>query len=110
MDGLSSRQERRRRIILAKDGYDLTLEIMHYILKEAEPTQNGLHLGQVGGRIVAEVFIGLLKADPYSYLSVLPSWTPELPSRTSGDFRMVDFLTFARVDPASRHQQNPNFA
>ena len=40
-----------------------------YILKEAElPPQNGERLGPVGGRIVAEVLIGLLQRDPNSYL------------------------------------------
>jgi hypothetical protein len=34
---------------------------------------------------------------------VQPGWRPTLPSRT-GEFRMVDFLAFAKVDPASRGQ------
>jgi len=33
-------------------------------------------LGPVGGRIVAEVFLGLLFADPSSYLHSNPGWTP----------------------------------
>ena len=33
-------------------------------------------LGPVGGRIVAEVFLGLMFADPGSYLSMSPAWTP----------------------------------
>ena len=66
----------------------------------------GLHLGPVGGRIVAEVFIGLLQLDRDSYLWER-GWRPTLPTRNgqvTGDFRMVDFLAFARVDPASRGQ------
>ena len=43
-----------------------------YILKEAELMENGLRLGPVGGRIVGEVFIGLLKADDTSYLAAQP--------------------------------------
>lgn len=70
-----------------------------YILKEAELMENGLRLGPVGGRIVGEVFIGLLKADDTSYLSARPRWTPVLPSSTPGDFRMTDLLTFAGVVP-----------
>jgi len=46
-----------------------------YILKEAE-LSGGEHLGQVGGRIVAEVFLGLAKADPNSFLNLDPSWSP----------------------------------
>ena len=33
-------------------------------------------LGPVGGRIVAEVFLGLLFSDPFSLLSRNPNWTP----------------------------------
>jgi len=70
-----------------------------YILKEAEVMENGLRLGPVGGRIVGEVFIGLLKADQTSYLAVQPNWTPVLPSATPGEFHMTDLLTFAGVVP-----------
>jgi Animal haem peroxidase len=70
-----------------------------YILKEAELMENGLRLGPVGGRIVGEVFIGLLKADESSYLTSHPRWTPVLPSATPGDFRMTDLLRFAGVVP-----------
>lgn len=38
-----------------------------YILQEAETREGGARLGPVGGRIVAEVFIGLLQGDPKSY-------------------------------------------
>jgi hypothetical protein len=70
-----------------------------YILKEAEVMEKGLRLGPVGGRIVGEVFIGLLKADETSYLSAQPRWKPVLPSATRGDFRITDLLTFAGVVP-----------
>ncbi|MGH1491578.1 MAG: hypothetical protein ACRBK7_19630 [Acidimicrobiales bacterium] len=76
-----------------------------YILREAELIADGLHLGPVGGRIVAEVFIGLLQMDSDSYLSAEPGWQPTLPTRTGdGDFRMADMLTIAGVDPTSRGQ------
>jgi hypothetical protein len=54
----------------------------------------------VGGRIVGEVFIGLLKADETSYLAAQPRWKPVLPSATRGDFRITDLLTFAGVVPS----------
>ena len=61
--------------------------------------EDGLRLGPVGGRIVGEVFIGLLKADDTSYLAAQPNWTPVLPSATPGEFHMTDLLTFAGVVP-----------
>ena len=75
-------------------------------MKEAELREDGLRLGPVGGRIVAEVFIGLLQLDPDSYLTLQPNWVPTLPTHggTPESFRMMDFLTFAGVDPASRGQ------
>jgi len=70
-----------------------------YILKEAELMEQGLRLGPVGGRIVGEVFIGLLRADESSYLATRPNWTPVLPSATPGDFRITDLLTLAGMVP-----------
>ena len=61
--------------------------------------EDGLRLGPVGGRIVGEVFIGLLKADESSYLAAQPRWKPVLPSATRGDFRITDLLTFSGVVP-----------
>ena len=46
--------------------------LWYYILAEAKVAAGGLNLGPVGGRIVAETLIGLLRADPTSYLSVYP--------------------------------------
>jgi hypothetical protein len=80
--------------------------LFYYVLKEAQIVEDGLRLGPVGGRIVAEVFIGLLQLDPQSYLNIQPDWVPTLPAQggTPQSFRMVDFLTFAGVDPDSRGQ------
>jgi hypothetical protein len=90
-------------------GFDKSTPLWYYVLKEAQVVADGLTLGPVGGRIVAEVLIGLMQADPASYLVQKPDWTPTLTSAGSA-FRMKDFLTFAGVDPASRHAANPDFA
>ena len=42
----------------------------------------GMTLGPIGGRIVAEVLVGLLEGDPQSYLSRWPAWTPEQEAET----------------------------
>jgi hypothetical protein len=78
--------------------------LFYYILKEAELREDGLRLGPMGARIVAEVFIGLLQLDPDSYFSMQPDWVPTLPTHhgTPESFSMIDFLTFAGVDPISR--------
>jgi hypothetical protein len=78
-------------------GLDRSTPLWFYILKEAELLESGLRLGPVGGRIVGEVFIGLLKADAESYLTAQPNWKPVLPSTAAGDFRMTDLLKFAGV-------------
>ena len=105
-------------------GLDTSTPLWYYMLREAGSTSTtqptlvpspppaptttgvGLRLGPVGGRIVGEVILGLLRADPTSYLVADPRWRPTLPTRSgaAGDFRMVDFLTFAGVDPTSRGQ------
>lgn len=84
-------------------GFERSTPLWYYILKEAE-LAGGTHLAGVGARLVAEVFIGLLQQDRGSYLSQNPRWRPTLPSRATGTFTMVDLLTFAGVDPASRQQ------
>jgi hypothetical protein len=77
--------------------------LWYYVLKEAEVRADGLTLGPVGGRIVAEVLVGLIRSDPGSYLARQPRWTPTLTS-AGANFRMTDFLAFAGVDPAARGQ------
>jgi Animal haem peroxidase len=68
-----------------------------YILKEAElPPYKGERLGPVGGRIIAEVLVGLLQRDPNSYLYLDPAWKPVPPiAPTAGQFTFVDLLKYA---------------
>jgi hypothetical protein len=68
-----------------------------YILREADVEEDGERLGAVGGRIVAEVFIGLLQGDALSYLKQDPDWTPTLPSAEADTFEMTDLLRLAGV-------------
>jgi len=74
-----------------------------YVLREAQELTGGEHLGPIGGRIVGETLLGLLRADPQSYLTLEPSWFPTLPSRNGpAAFDMVDLLTYAAPDQARR--------
>ena len=47
-----------------------------YILKESELGTGGLSVGPVGGRIIAEVILGILATDPASYLNAPTGWAP----------------------------------
>ena len=49
-------------------GFDRSTPLWYYALKEAQLSHDGLQLGPVAGRIVAEVLIGLLQTDTASYL------------------------------------------
>jgi hypothetical protein len=66
-----------------------------YVLREAQVTAAGEHLGPVGGRIVAEVIIGLIMGDRQSYLRQEPDWTPTYGPNES--FATVDLLKAADV-------------
>jgi hypothetical protein len=81
-------------------GFHKSSPLWWYILKEALVRQQGQRLGEVGSRIVAEVFFGLLLSDPGSYWTKQRDWKPEFPRRdgtTGTNFTMTDLLTFARV-------------
>ena len=67
--------------------------LWYYILREAKVLGNSERLGPVGGRIVAEVFVRLLAADPMSYINVDPDWKPVFPAIGDG-FQLRDILTF----------------
>jgi len=82
--------------------------LWYYVLKEAEVQQDGERLGRVGGRIVAEVLLGLLDGDPLSFLSVEPNWEPELPRGEDGQFKMADLIRFADPAAAAVHGGRPH--
>jgi hypothetical protein len=52
--------------------------LWYYILAEAKAATGGVNLGPVAGRIVTETLLGLLRADPTSYLISKPGWAPSL--------------------------------
>lgn len=76
-------------------GWSGETPLWYYVLKEAEMRAGGEHLGPVGGRIVAEVLLGLLDADPGSYRRAEPGWHPTLPAANPGKFTMSDLVGFA---------------
>jgi hypothetical protein len=62
-----------------------------YFLAESASRGRGEQLGPCGGRIVAEVLLGLLDADRGSYRAVEPGLTPTLPARGER-FGLADLL------------------
>jgi len=79
-----------------------------YILAEASQTQTNLtipvteknkqittpQLGPVGGRIVAEVFLGMMFGDNDSFLSAHPNWTPTIRGK-GANFALRDIVAYA---------------
>ncbi len=66
-----------------------------YMLAESQLKENGVRLGDVGGRIVAEVFLDQMAVDPDSYLNARRGFSPSVDHE--GAFTIGDFLTFAGV-------------
>jgi Animal haem peroxidase len=76
---------------LAAFGWDGETPLWLYVLREADVRNGGDRLGEVGGRLVAEVLLGLLDADPESYRALHPQWEPTLPA--AGErFTVLDLL------------------
>jgi hypothetical protein len=76
---------------LRRHGWEGETPLWLYVLREASVREGGDRLGEVGGRIVAEVLYGVVVGDPESYLAVDPDWTPTLPARGES-FRLADIL------------------
>jgi hypothetical protein len=77
---------------LAEHGWTDETPLWFYVLKEAEALQNGDRLGPVGGRIVGEVLVGIIDADPESFRVADANWQPTLPARRPGAFGLADIL------------------
>jgi Animal haem peroxidase len=84
--------------VLADPAWNGEAPLWFYILKEAEIVGRGRNLGPVGGRIVAEVLVGLLQKDLNSYLYLNAAWKPAPPiARVYGQFTMADLLKFTGI-------------
>jgi len=80
--------------VAKKHQFHVESPLWYYILKEAQIQGKGKRLGEVGSRIIAEVFVGLLEADSSSFLARNPDWKPILPAAKPGTFTMADLLKF----------------
>ena len=81
---------------LTEPGWKDKAPLWFYILKESE-LLGGRKLGPVGGRIVAEVILGLMALDKTSYFNANPSFSP------GPNYRMGDMILAAdAIDPRAR--------
>lgn len=81
---------------LTEPGWRNKAPLWFYILKESE-LLGGQKLGPVGGRIVAEVVLGLMGLDKTSYFTANPSFNP------GADYKMGDLILAAdAIDPRAR--------
>jgi hypothetical protein len=83
---------------LAGRGWEGETPLWLYILMESAALEDGERLGPIGGRIVGEVLVGIIDADPGSYRSLDRDWTPILPSRDDR-FGIADMLVSPDVPP-----------
>lgn len=86
-------------------GFESSTPPWYYILKESELNQvtlpdgtkvGGTRIGPLGGFIVADVIVGMIQGDRFSFLNANPNWRPEL-ANDKGEFLMADLLRIAGV-------------
>ncbi|MEM9012878.1 MAG: heme peroxidase family protein [Pseudomonadota bacterium] len=87
-------------VIVAGGGLLSRTPLWFYVLKEAEAQENGLRLGPLGARLVAETLIGLIQTDPCSYWNAPGSdsgrWQP-VDGPTGELAVLADLLRFAEL-------------
>jgi hypothetical protein len=77
---------------LAEHGWEGETPLWYYVLREAGERHGGDRLGDVGGRIVGEVLVGIVDYDPLSYRAIEPNWRPTLPSADADRYALIDLL------------------
>ncbi|HEX2182114.1 MAG TPA: heme peroxidase family protein, partial [Rubrobacteraceae bacterium] len=82
--------------VLEDAGFLERTPLWYYILAEAAVHEDGQRLGPVGGTIVAEVLVGLVRRSENSILRA-DDWEPTLPSAQPGTFTLPDLLRTAGV-------------
>jgi hypothetical protein len=97
-DELGRNSNDKTRQALEQGGLFERTPLWFYVLKEAEVREGGERLGEVGSRLVAETFVGVLLADPESYLAKDPSWDPSKRTPGSGGpLRLADGRTIGKI-------------
>jgi hypothetical protein len=81
-----------QQVALSEHGWTDETPLWIYVLREADALHEGDRLGPVGGRIVGEVLVGIVDADPESFRTVDRFWRPTLPTNDPGRFGIADIL------------------
>jgi Animal haem peroxidase len=79
----------------AELGFDGRAPLWYYVLKEAEVQHNGRHLGETGGRIIAEVILALIDLDGNSFLRQNPAFMPVIDRADPATFTFSDVVAYA---------------
>ncbi|MEZ4714691.1 MAG: heme peroxidase family protein [Caldilineaceae bacterium] len=82
---------------LMNAGFDMHTPLWFYILAEAELLEGGMHLGPVGGTIVAEVIIEMIRRSANSIFEFDGDWNPSqlsgaLEQQVDSTFNLSDLL------------------
>ena len=94
-------QKKNKTLAQTVPAFDGNAPLWYYILAEAQQAfrnnDTPIRLGKVGGRIVTEVFVGLLLGDKNSFLSQFPGWEPDerLCNPQTKNFQMADLIRAA---------------
>jgi hypothetical protein len=87
------------RLVDLSPGFANNAPLWYYILAESQQVfkdnNTPIRLGPVGGRIVGEVFAGLLLGDQHSFLNQDPNFRPRKDFTRSGKFGMAELITQA---------------
>lgn len=94
--------------ILVSNGFHEQTPLWYYILKEAERFHDGVRLGPVGSRIVAETFVVLIAASRESILRT-PAWRPDRVLRPDSNIAEIrpDRYSMAELLALSKDDINP---
>jgi hypothetical protein len=89
------------RLVDIAPGFRNNAPLWYYILAEAQQAfvddTTPIRLGPVGGRIVGEVFAGLLLGDKHSFLNQDPLWQPIPEFLKTGRFGMAELIAQAMM-------------
>jgi hypothetical protein len=93
--------ENNPQLVSISKNFEGNAPLWYYVLAEAQQGFNGndaapIRLGPVGGRIVTEVFVGLLLGDHHSFLVQDPTWSPQSAFTSDGGrFGMAELVSQA---------------